>query len=58
MVLFFFAIKSFPFDDKKKSIILWLCVLEIVTCVQNSQSNTLMVLLLFSSRYGKEKHVC
>jgi hypothetical protein len=55
VILFFFAIRSLPFDDKKKSIVLWLCVLEIVTCAQNSQSNTLMAALLIFSFAAMEK---
>jgi hypothetical protein len=46
LVLFFFAIKSLPFNDIKKSIIIWLALPELILSTQNSQCNVLIAALL------------
>ncbi|HWY97707.1 MAG TPA: glycosyltransferase family 87 protein [Bacteroidia bacterium] len=55
VIVFFFAIKSLPFNNKKKSIIIWLTILELIISVQNSQSNILMAGLMIFSFTAMEK---
>src|ERR1700722_19206762 len=57
-VMLFFAIRSLPFDNKKKSIIIWLILLELIISVQNSQSNPLMAaLLIFAFTAMENKNI-
>ena len=46
VVVFFFAVRSLPFNEKKKSIILWFGLLELILSIQNSQCNILMAGLI------------
>jgi hypothetical protein len=55
VIIFFFAVKSLPFNDKKKSIIIWLTLLELIISIQNSQSNILMAGLMIFSFTAMEK---
>src|ERR1700722_4759701 len=45
-LLLFFAIKSLPFNDYKKAIIFWLVFIEMLTSIQNCQSNALIAALM------------
>jgi glycosyl transferase family 87 len=45
-LLLFFAIKSLNFDEKKKAIIFWLVFIEMLTSIQNCQSNALIAALI------------
>jgi hypothetical protein len=48
-ILLFFAIKSLPFNDTKKAIIFWLIFIEMLTSIQNCQSNALIAgLMIFT----------
>ncbi|HSY75209.1 MAG TPA: glycosyltransferase family 87 protein [Bacteroidia bacterium] len=49
VIIFFFAVKSLPINDKKKSIIIWLTLLDLIISIQNSQSNVLIAgLIIFA----------
>jgi hypothetical protein len=45
-LLLFFGIKSLNFDEKKKVIIFWVVFIEMLTSIQNCQSNTLIAALI------------
>ncbi len=45
-LLLFFAIKSLPFNNTKKAIIFWLVFIEMLTSIQNCQSNALIAALM------------
>jgi hypothetical protein len=45
----FFAVWSLPINEKQKAIITWLCLPELITSLQNSQSNGLVAALLVFS---------
>jgi len=45
-LLLFFAIKSLSFDDTKKAIVFWLVFIEMLTSIQNCQSNALIAALI------------
>src|SRR5258708_26264320 len=54
--LLFYAIKTLPFkEDKVKIIVLWFIFQQLLTSVQNSQSNALMAALLILSFNNFEK---
>jgi hypothetical protein len=55
MVLFF-AIKSLAIDDRKKSFILWFILIELITSLQNFQSNGLIAgLMIFTFIFLEKK---
>ncbi len=47
----FFAIRMLPFSVRKQCLILWFIALELLTCLQNNQSNGLMCGLIIAA-YG------
>ncbi len=47
----FFAIRMLPFSEKTRSLLLWLVSLELLTSLQNNQSNGLMCGLIIAA-YG------
>jgi len=47
----FFAIRMLPFKEKTQSMLLWLIAMELLTCLQNNQSNGLMCGLMIAA-YG------
>lgn len=55
VLLFFFAIRSLPFDNKKKSIILWLSLPELIVSIESSQSNLLMAAFIIFAFAFMEK---
>lgn len=54
-IILFYAVKSLPFNDSKKAIILGLSLLELFLSVQNFQSNALMTALLIFAFTSLEK---
>ncbi|HTA81422.1 MAG TPA: glycosyltransferase family 87 protein, partial [Bacteroidia bacterium] len=55
VIVFFFAIRSLPFDNVKKAIIIAIGLLELILSVQNSQSNILMCGLIILGFTNMEK---
>ncbi len=51
----FFAIRLLPFSVRKQCLILWFVALELLTCLQNNQSNGLMCGLIIAA-YGCMEH--
>ncbi|MBX2907350.1 MAG: DUF2029 domain-containing protein [Taibaiella sp.] len=47
----FFAIRTLPFKDKTQAMLMWLTAMELLTCLQNNQSNGLMCGLVIAA-YG------
>lgn len=47
----YFAIRMLPFDKRTQSILMWFVAMELLTCLQNTQSNGLMAGLMIAA-YG------
>lgn len=47
----YFAVRMLPFTSRTQCLILWFCALELLTCLQNTQSNGLMCGLMIAG-YG------
>lgn len=45
----FLAIRMLPFTQRKQSLLLWFVAMELLTCLQNSQSNGLMCGLMIAA---------
>ena len=58
VITFFFAVRSLPFSDAKKALILGVCLLELILSIQNSQCNLLMAaLMIFAFTALEKKHI-